>query len=134
VRISAFAITQLHFIERNCGYVLRIIESERQFNIMQMPSVNELDGAINQLEIVCVGGFASPSIWSLKIKPGRDPPQKRFHSLLIPFHNYPKARSENQYSRLGARAGFAAKMRPKTDLLWSKLRGFHASCVKMTHG
>jgi hypothetical protein len=66
---SAFRVSQFHFIDGNRGDILRVVKSEGQFNIVEMPSVYKLDGMINHLEIVGLCWICGPLVWSLKIKP-----------------------------------------------------------------
>jgi len=74
-RVSPFRIPQFHFIKGNRRYLFVIIKDESQFNIVKLPSINELDGAIDHFEIMCLSGVPSPLVWALKIRPSGNLPQ-----------------------------------------------------------
>jgi hypothetical protein len=62
------------------GHLIGASEGEGEFNSIQFPGSNEIDGAIDRFEIAGFGCIARPSIRALKVKPGGDIPQKRFHT------------------------------------------------------
>jgi hypothetical protein len=131
VRVSAFRIPQFHFVERNRRYVFGVIKDEGQFDIVKLPAINELDGAIDHFEIMCLAGVASPLVWALKIRPRRNLPQQRLHSLLIPFHMPQPSKIKSVADMMPG--GIFLKIGRIGPHGLAKTRGFHAVCVKMTH-
>src|SRR5882724_9244255 len=71
--------------DRHGRYVIRASKKECHFDPIEFPRSNELNRAIDCFKISSVGSVAGPLVRSLEVEPGRDVPQKCFHTH--PFRN-----------------------------------------------
>jgi hypothetical protein len=77
-----------------------------------VPAFDEFQRPIDHLEVMGFGRILRPLIRSSKIKSSVDPPQKRLHMSLVPFHSFQPA----------ILVSFIAKQVPAG--FWAKTRNF----------
>jgi hypothetical protein len=66
---SAFGVSQFHFVEGDGSHILGIIKGKCQFHVVEMPSIDKINGAVNHFEIVGLCGVVGPPVRPLEIKP-----------------------------------------------------------------